>query len=201
MAKELHNREAEMKRKAEEHEKELEAQRIKEQEKLRKELEEKEQQMRQELEWKLIKLQEDKVAIEMNIRGESTGKENKIVFRVFLSCQIKYLHVLLKLHLVLLLGNFAGELDKKEGENAEILATLRSELEKVKTDLSTTSNKRTALEKQLEEASLAKEAASKNELQARKDVIENFGELVENELQCSICSELFVQVCHLFYLE
>lgn len=79
------------------------------------------------------------------------------------------------------------------------MATLRSELEKVKTDLSTTSNTRTALEKQLEEASLAKEAASKNELQARKDVIENFGELVENELQCSICSELFVQVCYLVF--
>lgn len=88
--------------------------------------------------------------------------------------------------------NIRGELSKKEGENAERLAKLQSELQQVKKDLDNTGSKRMALEKQLEEASLSMEAASKNELQAKKDVIENFGELVESELQCSICSELFV---------
>ncbi|XP_034256912.1 E3 ubiquitin-protein ligase RNF8-like isoform X2 [Thrips palmi] len=85
-----------------------------------------------------------------------------------------------------------GELSKKEGENAEILVKLRSELDQVKKDLDSTSSRRTLLEKELEEASRAKEAASKNEQQAKQDVIENFGELVESELQCSICNELFV---------
>lgn len=85
-----------------------------------------------------------------------------------------------------------GELSKKEGENADILVKLRAELEQVKKDLDSTSDRRTHLEKELEEASRAKEAASRNELQAKKDVIENFGELVESELQCSICNELFV---------
>lgn len=71
---------------------------------------------------------------------------------------------------------------------------LSAELEQVKRDLNTTSTKRSLLEKELEEASRAKEAASLSELQAKKDVIENFGELVESELQCSICNELFVCV-------
>lgn len=89
---------------------------------------------------------------------------------------------------------FSGQLSKKEGENAEVLVKLRSELEQVKKDLDSTSDRRTHLEKELEEASRAKEAASRNEKQAKKDVIENFGELVESELQCSICNELFVAV-------
>lgn len=71
-------------------------------------------------------------------------------------------------------------------------------MDQVKKDLDLTSDKRTNLEKELEEASRAKEAASLNEEKAKKDVIENFGELVESELQCSICNELFVMVC--FYM-
>lgn len=85
-------------------------------------------------------------------------------------------------------------MSKKEGESAEIIQKLTAELEQVKRDLSTTSTKQSLLEKELEEASRAKEAASQSGLQAKKDVIENFGELVESELQCSICKELFVCV-------
>ncbi|KAK3909257.1 E3 ubiquitin-protein ligase rnf8 [Frankliniella fusca] len=153
VTKELQDREAELKRKAEEHQRELEAQKAKEQDQLKKELEEKEQAMRRQLEWEMMKLQEEKVAIEMNIRGEQS---------------------------------------KVEGENATTLKKLQEELEVVKFNLQKSSNKRELLEKELEEASRAKEAASKCELEARRTVVENFGELMESELQCSICNELFV---------
>lgn len=75
MTKELQDREAEIQRKAEQHERELEAQRMKEQERLKKELEEKEQEMHQKLEFEILKLQEEKVSIEMSIRG-SLVKQN-----------------------------------------------------------------------------------------------------------------------------
>lgn len=88
--------------------------------------------------------------------------------------------------------NIRGEQSKKEGENAKTLEKLQAELNVIKSDLDTTSNKKLLLEKELEEASRAKEAASKSELEARRMVVENFGELMESELQCSICNELFV---------
>jgi len=64
----------------------------------------------------------------------------------------------------------------------------------VKTDLFNTEGKKQYLEKELEKITKAKEDASESCLRAKQDVLANFGELVETELQCSICSELFVTV-------
>lgn len=71
---------------------------------------------------------------------------------------------------------------------------LQEELQKVKTDLVTTEGKMKYLEKQLEHITEAKEIASESCLRAKQDVLTNFGELIETELQCSICSELLVSV-------
>jgi E3 ubiquitin-protein ligase RNF8 len=71
---------------------------------------------------------------------------------------------------------------------------LQEELQKVKTDLSNAEGKKQCLEKELEQITKAKEDASESCLRAKQDVLTNFGELVETELQCSICSELFVSV-------
>lgn len=87
-----------------------------------------------------------------------------------------------------------GTLSRKEGESAENLKRLQEELQKVKTDLSNTEGKMKYLEKELEHITKAKEVASESGLRAKQDVLTNFGELVETELQCSICSELFVSV-------
>lgn len=37
-------------------------------------------------------------------------------------------------------------------------------------------------------------AKEENALEVKEDVLKNFADLMETELQCSICSELFVQV-------
>jgi E3 ubiquitin-protein ligase RNF8 len=87
-----------------------------------------------------------------------------------------------------------GRLSRKEGESAEHLKRLQEELQKVKTDLSNTEGKMQYLENELEHVTKAKEVASESCLKAKQDVLTNFGELVETELQCSICSELFVSV-------
>lgn len=85
-------------------------------------------------------------------------------------------------------------MSKKEGESAENLKRLQEELQKVKTDLANTEGKKQYLEQELKKITKAKEDASESYLRAKQDVLANFGELIETELQCSICSELFVIV-------
>ena len=76
---------------------------------------------------------------------------------------------------------------------------LKEELLKQKEQLDQVINqkelKQKMLEKQLEEVKSKKE--ENNQLQLKEDVLANFTELMETELQCSICSELFVQVMFL----
>jgi E3 ubiquitin-protein ligase RNF8 len=85
-----------------------------------------------------------------------------------------------------------GEL-AKNGQSAENLKRLKEELQKVKTDLSNAEGKRQHLQNELEQITKAKEDAE-SRLKTKQDVLANLGELVEAELQCSICSELFVTV-------
>ncbi|PSN44106.1 hypothetical protein C0J52_07663 [Blattella germanica] len=88
--------------------------------------------------------------------------------------------------------NIRGELSKKEGESAENLKHLQEELQKVKKDLFNVEGKKQYLEKELAETTKAKEDASESCLKAKQEVLQNFGDLMETELQCSICNELFV---------
>lgn len=81
----------------------------------------------------------------------------------------------------------------KNGQSAKNLKQLTEELEKVKTDLSNAEGKKQYLQSELEQITKAKEDAE-SRLKAKQDVLANLGELVEAELLCSICSELFVTV-------
>jgi len=81
----------------------------------------------------------------------------------------------------------------KNGQSAENLKQLKEELKKVKTDLSNAEGKKQYLQNELEQITKAKEDAE-SRLKAKQDVLANLGELVEAELLCSICSELFVTV-------
>lgn len=78
---------------------------------------------------------------------------------------------------------------KEKSEAKEDIGKLTEELEKVKQNLIIVDQKREMLEKELSEAV---KSASVNTLQAREEILQNFGELMETELQCSICNELFV---------
>ena len=51
------------------------------------------------------------------------------------------------------------------------------------------------LESQLNDTKQEKDKKQEEVLRAREDVLSNFAELMETELQCSICNELFVKVC------
>lgn len=50
------------------------------------------------------------------------------------------------------------------------------------------------LEAQLSEVKQEKEKQTEAALHAKQDILSNFADLMETELQCSICNELFVQV-------
>lgn len=50
------------------------------------------------------------------------------------------------------------------------------------------------LESQLRDTRQEKDKKQEEVLRAREDVLSNFAELMETELQCSICNELFVKV-------
>lgn len=120
-------------------------------EELRKEVAEKEELIKIQLAREIQRLQEEKLKIEKDIRGELS----------------------------------------KNGQSAENLKRLKEELQKVKTDLSNAEGKKQYLQNELEQITKAKEDAESH-LKAKQDVLANLGELVEAELQCSICSELFV---------
>ena len=50
------------------------------------------------------------------------------------------------------------------------------------------------LESQLNDTRQEKDRKQEEVLRAREDILSNFAELMETELQCSICNELFVRV-------
>lgn len=50
------------------------------------------------------------------------------------------------------------------------------------------------LESQLNDTKIEKDRKEEEVLRAREDLLSNFAELMETELQCSICNELFVRV-------
>jgi len=56
------------------------------------------------------------------------------------------------------------------------------------------------LESQLQVSKTEKDLKHEEMLRAREEVLSNFAELMETELQCSICSELFVRVTLKTYL-
>ncbi|KAF4524001.1 hypothetical protein B566_EDAN013843 [Ephemera danica] len=66
------------------------------------------------------------------------------------------------------------------------------ELEKVKKQLGLMESKKQVLEQELASNTEEKEKINENCLQAKQKVLEDFGEMMQSELQCNICSELFV---------
>lgn len=74
---------------------------------------------------------------------------------------------------------------------------LLKELEEVKKALIQTETSKEMLEKELAEASVVKDEASK----IKDRMIANITDVMESELNCSICSELFVTVRVLVFIK
>lgn len=89
--------------------------------------------------------------------------------------------------------NIQKELAKKEGESAKYLELLQEELDKVKKDLDTVNGKKQMLETELN--SLTNQCQENQELmlKTKTEVLSELGDVMETELQCSICNELFIE--------
>lgn len=55
------------------------------------------------------------------------------------------------------------------------------------------------LEAQLKATKQENNQQSEAILQTRQDILTNFSDLIETELQCSICNELYIQVLRIMY--
>lgn len=151
---------------------------------LRKQLQEKEEQRL--LDLKQLQEQKDAQARVMLEELKNDVAEKEELIKIQLAREIQRLQEdKLKIE-----NNIQEELTKN-GQSAENLKQLKEELEKVKTDLSNAEGKKQYLQNELEQITKAKEDAE-SRLKAKQDVLANLGELVEAELLCSICSELFV---------
>ncbi|KAJ4443515.1 hypothetical protein ANN_05187 [Periplaneta americana] len=137
---------------------------------------------------KELQEQKDRQAEAMREALEKEVREKEEILRIQLAREIQSLQEeKLKIE-----NNIRDEHSKIKGESAENLKRLKEELQKVKNDLSNVEGKKQYLEKELEETTKAKEEASESCLRAKQEILENFGELMETELQCGICNELFV---------
>lgn len=87
-----------------------------------------------------------------------------------------------------------GELRMKDIANQTELEDLLASKKRLEQILTNKEAEQKLLEKQLEEAKEASKQEKESALKIKEDVLSNFAELMETELQCSICSELFVQV-------
>jgi uncharacterized protein (DUF3084 family) len=89
-------------------------------------------------------------------------------------------------------------MDAASLENKHLYET---ELEKIKKQLGVMESKKQVLEQELKSNNQEKAKINENCLQAKQKVLEDFGEMMQSELQCQICSELFVVVCcHMYNL-
>lgn len=76
-------------------------------------------------------------------------------------------------------------------ESLESKNRYETELEKVKKQLNLMEGKKQVLEQELANNTHEKEKVN---LKAKQKVLEDVGEMMQSELQCQICSELFVVV-------
>ena len=79
-------------------------------------------------------------------------------------------------------------------ESLENKHRYEAELAKVKVQLGLMESKKQVLEQELANKTQEKEKFSESCIKDKQKVLENFGEMMQSELQCQICSELFVIV-------
>lgn len=81
----------------------------------------------------------------------------------------------------------AERIQKQAEQSSEVIYNLQEQLEKVKNQLQCVENEKDSLLKNINTTESAGEGTSK------QNTLAEVGELVENELQCSICAELFIE--------
>ncbi len=87
------------------------------------------------------------------------------------------------------------EMENRLGKrNEEFAEELRKEKEKLDKIIEQKELHQRLLEAQLNETKTENEKQKEQVFQVKEDLLNNFTELIETELQCSICNELFIQV-------
>ncbi|XP_013381504.1 E3 ubiquitin-protein ligase RNF8-like [Lingula anatina] len=86
------------------------------------------------------------------------------------------------------------KLEEKDKDLENRLLKEKENLEKI---ISNKELEQKMLESQLNETKIENEKTKEQMLKAREDVLTNFADVMETELQCSICNELFIQATSL----
>lgn len=86
-----------------------------------------------------------------------------------------------------------------EEKDRKLEAELTKQKEKLEGDLAKKDLEQKMLESQLNDTKAEKDRHQEAMLHAREDILSNFSDLMEMELQCSICSELFIRVSLVMY--
>ena len=84
------------------------------------------------------------------------------------------------------------KLNEKDKSYQENLVKEKEKLDKI---IEQKEVHRKMLETQLNETKNENKMQKETALQTKEDILSNFTDLIETELQCSICNELFVKVC------
>ncbi|KAK3598995.1 hypothetical protein CHS0354_007448 [Potamilus streckersoni] len=152
---------------------------------LQKEMQEKQERLRQE---------NEELAMKMKLELEQQLKEKEINLLSQLESQRQALIQEKQMVEENLQREMARALEEKDKMLEGELLQQKEHLQKV---IENKELKQKLLESQLNETKAEKDKQQEQVLRAREDVLANFSEIMETELQCSICSELFVQATSL----
>lgn len=149
-----------------------------------------------ELDAKQKQLQEEKAAVELQMQKEL---QIKLQEREDLLCrQMQQKLAELAAEKQLIEERLQTEMMKAVQEkNKQLQDQLLTEKQRLQKVIETKALEQKALESQLAESRLESEQAKADTLKTREAILSNFVDTMETELQCSICSELFVQATSL----
>ena len=144
------------------------------------------------------KLEEERIKFEIEMKEklkEQLKEKEEVLLKKLDSEQKKLLNEKMSVE-TNLQKQMESKLEEKDKRQEEELMKQKAELEKV---IQAKELKQKVLETQLKETQHASEKQKEGMLKAREDVLANFTDLLETELQCSICNELFIQVSFLVH--
>ncbi|XP_062614448.1 E3 ubiquitin-protein ligase RNF8-like [Saccostrea cucullata] len=202
MLKEKEEKHEEMKRQLEAEKQERENQTLQMKEKLKEKEDEMEHQTSEMRE--RLKEKEQELAAELQKREEDEKKMKEELENQLMSKEAELLEQLQTQKEGLIIEkqkveeNLQKAMEKAlEEKNRELEEQLHKEKERLEKVITQKETEQKMLEAQLQATKQENDHQSDAILQARQDILTNFSDLMETELQCSICNELFIQATSL----
>lgn len=154
-------------------------------------LKEKERQLKEELEKKQEELAREKEDLQEKMKEELEVKEATLLENLELQKQ-----ALLK-EKQQVEEKLKQELESEREKDKKLSEELVLQKQKLQKVIENKEAEQRLLESELKDTRKEKDRKEEEVLQAREDVLSRFAELMETELQCSICNELFVKAMSL----